>query len=382
MLKSNFLNYILFFLRSIFLLALALLIIFYFISNAVLAANNQATTTVTVSICGNSMVEGSEQCDVPGQTGEYSTTKDGRQCSVSCFWGPYCGDGIMQTIYGEECDDGNNESGDFCSATCRIEPAGHSGGGGSGGSGRSGGGSVNLGDSSISVSGSAYPGRTINILLDSEPVGSVRVATNGRFEFATKASPGTASLSFWSTDESNTRSITFNTTFDVTQGAITNISGVTLPPTLRVSKQNVNPGDKITVSGQAVPNATIELHIDKSSPILTTTSDAKGLWSLELDTGTLSIAEHILKARSITGTSPLLTQSSFSTALQLFVGVDGKVTSPSDLNRDGKVNLIDFSILIFWWDTNGGNSNPPADISGNGKVGLEDFSILLFNWTG
>ena len=64
------------------------------------------------------------------------------------------------------------------------------------------------------------------------------------------------------------------------------------------------------------------------------------------------------------------------------MGVDGVPTTPSDLNRDAKIDLIDFSILIFWWQTAGGDSNPPADISGNGKVSLEDFSILLFNWTG
>jgi hypothetical protein len=78
----------------------------------------------------------------------------------------------------------------------------------------------------------------------------------------------------------------------------------------------------------------------------------------------------------------LTSQSSFSSSLQIFVGVEGRATTPSDLNRDGKINLIDFSILIFWWQTNGGDSDPPADINGNGRVSLEDFSILLFNWTG
>jgi len=33
-----------------------------------------------------------------------------------------CGDGVASTV--EECDDGNSESGDCCSATCRYEPAG------------------------------------------------------------------------------------------------------------------------------------------------------------------------------------------------------------------------------------------------------------------
>lgn len=365
---------------SLFLLILSVLVL----HNSAYAQNSDtATTTFTLSVCGNALVDNPEQCDVPGETGVYSTTITGRQCTTTCKFGPYCGDGILQSSYAEECDDGNNTSGDFCSDLCKVEPAGSGGGGSSGGgSGGSGGSSVQLGDTIISVVGLAYPGRTINILLDTQTVGSVRVGSNGKFEFTTKASPGTASLGFWSTDSANTKSITLNTTFDVTQGAVTNISGIILPPTIKVANAKVNPGDIVNVTGQSIPNASIELHINNSEKIEKTTSDAQGQWTIALNTGTLRVAEHALKARSISGTPPLTTQSGFSTSLQLFVGVDGKVTTPSDLNRDGKVNLIDFSILIFWWGTNGGNSNPPADINGNAKVGIEDFSILLFNWTG
>jgi cysteine-rich repeat protein len=342
-----------------------------------------ATTTLTLSVCGNSLVDSGEQCDVPTETGVYSTTIVGRQCNLSCNFGPYCGDGVLQSLYDEECDDGNNDDADFCSSICQVEPAG-SGGGGSSGGGTSGGGgsSEPQGDTQINVVGLAYPGRTVNILLDTVAVGSVKASNIGHFEFATDASPGTASLGFWSTDSSGTRSITLNTTFDVTQGAVTNISGIILPPTIKVQNQNVNPGDIVVVSGQAIPSASIELHVNNSEIIEKTTSDAQGAWSINLSTTKLKIAEHTLRVRSITGTAPLLTQSSFSSALQLFVGVDGQVTTPSDLNRDGKVNLIDFSILIFWWGTNAGNSSPSADINGNAKVGIEDFSILLFNWTG
>lgn len=54
----------------------------------------------------------------------------------------------------------------------------------------------------------------------------------------------------------------------------------------------------------------------------------------------------------------------------------------ADLNRDGRVNLVDFSILLFWWASDGGDSDPPADINLDGTVSLTDFSIMLFNWTG
>jgi cysteine-rich repeat protein len=365
--------------------ALPLLIAFVFLLPQHVSAQflTTASTTLTISICGNGIVDDGEECDNPGDTGMYSLTIEGRQCRPNCTWAPYCGDGILQTAFGEECDDGNNEDGDFCSSICKIEPAGSGGGGSSGGGSSGGGGSQRpVGDTSISIVGQAYPLRTINFLLDTEPVGTARTDSSGRFSFLTESSPGTATLGIWATDVSGTRSITLNNTFDVTQGAITNLNGVVLPPTISVPSQNVDPGATVVVSGQSVPNGTVELHVNNNTLVESTAVGGDGLWSIPLDTSRLPIAEHTLRARTVLGEPPLLTNSSFSNALQLFVGVEGRSTGPADLNRDGFVNLIDFSILIFWWGTNGGNSNPPADINGNGRVGLEDFSILLFNWTG
>lgn len=342
-----------------------------------------ATTTLTTSICGNEVVDAGEECDVLGETGSYSTTIVGRQCEVDCEFGPYCGDGILQTTYAEECDDGNNIDGDFCGADCKVEPAGSGGGGSSGGgSSSSGGSNVDLGDTQINISGKTIPRATVNIILDAETVGSVRADSNGNFNFATDASPGTVSMGFWTEDDNNVRSITYNTTFDVTQGAITNVSGLLVPSTITVSDATVNPGDLVTFFGQAPPGVSIELHIGDSDQVLTTSADSGGYWNVDLNTSQLSPAEYTARARYVVGSGSLVTQSSFSSSLQLFLGVDGSPTTPSDLNRDGFVNLVDFSILIFWWQTNGGNSDPPADINGNGRVSIEDFSILLFNWTG
>ena len=342
-----------------------------------------ATTTLTLSICGNLLVDDGEECDVIGETGSYSTTIIGRQCNVDCQYGPYCGDAILQTIFGEECDDGNNADADFCSAECTIEPAGSGGGGSSGGgSGGGGGSNVDLGDTQISITGRGFPSQTVHVLLDSKEVSTVRADSTGKFTFATNASPGTVSMGFWSLDLNKIKSITYNTTFDVTQGAITNVNSVLIPPTIGVDKTTLNSGDTITFSGQTIPSTKVEVHINNSEKILTTTSGLNGVWTLPFVTTGLSNKEHTARARFILGAGILTTQSSFSTTLQLAVGVAGRTSTPSDLNRDGNINLTDFSILIFWWGKDGGDSNPKADINGNGKVGLEDFSILLFNWTG
>lgn len=340
-----------------------------------------STTTLVISICGDSIVNSGEECDVVGETGAYSTTIAGRQCNAQCQYGPYCGDGILQTLYSEECDDGNNTSLDFCSADCKTEFADTGGGStGGGGNSSSGGRDDELGETQVSIQGKAYPTVTVTILIDAEIVGTVRTNSKGEFEFNVGTDPGTSSFSFWAVDSSGTRSATVNTTFDVTQGAVTNLNGILIPPTIRASKTQINPGETVTLSGQSTPSSTVSIAVDGNTPTLTTVADTSGNWSTTLNTATLSVAEHTVKARFTTGTGNLKTDSPFGTALTLFVGVEGRAVSNSDLNRDGKVNLIDFSILIFWWGTAGGTSG--ADINGNGRVSLEDFSILLFNWTG
>ncbi len=56
-------------------------------------------------------------------------------------------------------------------------------------------------------------------------------------------------------------------------------------------------------------------------------------------------------------------------------GVSGGTTAPNpDLNGDGKINLIDLSILTFKML---GSYNSRYDLNSNGSVGLDDLSMLL-----
>lgn len=49
---------------------------------------------------------------------------------------------------------------------------------------------------------------------------------------------------------------------------------------------------------------------------------------------------------------------------------------PGDINGDGCVNVVDFSILLSKWGTN----DTGADLNLDGTVNVVDFSILLSNW--
>ncbi|MEK7535901.1 MAG: Ig-like domain-containing protein [Patescibacteria group bacterium] len=56
-----------------------------------------------------------------------------------------------------------------------------------------------------------------------------------------------------------------------------------------------------------------------------------------------------------------------------------------DLNADRRVDLIDFSILAYWWGRPLGGTFITTEknrLNGDGQVTLEDFSILAYYWLG
>lgn len=70
--------------------------------------------------CGDSSINSlfGEQCDDGVNDGSYGG------CTSTCVLGPRCGDGDVDLSDGETCDDGNTVSGDGCSAACEEEIAG------------------------------------------------------------------------------------------------------------------------------------------------------------------------------------------------------------------------------------------------------------------
>jgi len=57
-----------------------------------------------------------------------------------------------------------------------------------------------------------------------------------------------------------------------------------------------------------------------------------------------------------------------------------KAVNMADINEDGKVNLVDFSILLYWFGKP--LNDKGVDLNGDGEIDLSDFSILAFYWTG
>ena len=57
-------------------LLVAFCCVVFFVPQYALAQVSVATTTLNISVCGNSVTDSNEECDFPGQTGVYSQTID------------------------------------------------------------------------------------------------------------------------------------------------------------------------------------------------------------------------------------------------------------------------------------------------------------------
>lgn len=282
-----------------------------------------------------------------------------------------CGNGIVES--GEQCDDSNAVSGDGCSSTCQTEavaPPPVSGGAG---------GTITE-TTKVTLQGRAYSRAPIHILEGGREL--VTTTADARANFTAEISnviPGTYTFSFWAIDKNNVKSIAFNVTVSVAHGTLTIIKDIFIPPTISLYKNVVEKAETLNISGQTAPQSRVEINIDSGKIIEKVVADDFGEWFYAFDTNRLEKGVHNIQARASTPDGLL---SHFSNVLEFGIGVSlppkREAYPGADLNKDGRVNLIDFSILLYWWH----RSNEYADQNGDGTVNLIDFSIMLYYWTG
>ena len=274
--------------------------------------------------------------------------------------------------------------------------SGGSGGGGGGGSGNSNGtsggggfegvvGPYRSGDGQVTITGFTAPRSAVTFLVDGKIAKTATAGADGEYTVVLDLiARGAYTFGVYSTDVARIKSSTFSTSFTVTGARASNLSNILIPPSILVTPDPVTPGTALTISGYTIPNATVTIENEKEGSavtrkVFTALSNSSGFWSTAVDTNGYTNGTYKARAKA-TQASGL--QTNFSNYQLYGVGQAANRPLNTDLNRDGKVNLVDFSILLFWWGTAGGDSNPPADINSDAKVNLTDFSILLFNWTG
>lgn len=345
------------------------------------------TTSLTMRVCGDGIAGGGpEVCDDGINLGGYGSTTAERKCLPGCTgFDNYCGDGVLQARFGEQCDDGNTVATDLCSLSCKtLAPAGTTvSGSPTVGStpfipGAQAGTLASETATRVVLRGKAYPNAVVNVLLDGKIKGTALADSNADFQYSsTDITPGTATFGFTAKDANGIESVTTSIVFDVAQSAVSTVANVFFPPTIQVSERQVPKGEPLTVSGFSVPNASVSSEIGGGAKTtLSGTVDKTGAWAIRVDTASLADGLHTVKAFFKLDQS---VQSGFGKSISFSVGEGAFAdTGSADLNGDGKVNLVDFSIFLLKWNSD----DIQSDFNADGTVNLGDFSIMLFNWTG
>lgn len=233
-----------------------------------------------------------------------------------------------------------------------------------------------LNEGTVTFSGFGAPGALVIIQDGGSIVGSTVILADGSWSKTITFSTGSHNVGLFQEDGAGRRSSTVSFTINVTAGSSQTFSNIYFSPTIATSVPSVQQGSTINIFGAAQPNATVKVTVNSHTTNVDTTSDGNGTYNLPFNTGTynLELGLHTTFDKATNGT--LI--SDISQVLSFTVTSN---CSGADLNKDSKVNLTDFSILLYNW----GQSPPPnvcSDINKDGLVNLTDFSIMLFAWTG
>lgn len=262
-----------------------------------------------------------------------------------------------------------------------VAPPSGGGGGGGGGGGSSSSGTEQQG---VIFRGIAYPGSIVTLFKNGVIVAEQPTSPDATFEIIINGlRTGTYLFSLRGQDNEGRQSALNTYTIFVTAGITTIVKGIFIAPTVSLDKKEVRRGDTLTVLGKSTQNAEVTLIFNSETQLIKkTTVDPSGAWFYKLDTLELEYGDHQVKARTALNTD----MTSFSQSLAFKIGTQSIVNdlivsfSIYDLNKDGRVNLVDFSILVYWYR----RTDPPKTVDFNGdlKVNLIDFSLLIYHWTG
>ncbi len=252
-----------------------------------------------------------------------------------------------------------------------------------------GGGTISVITTGANFSGRAYPLKKVTILKDGQIAATTIAGPDSNFSVSlTGLSAGNYNFSIYGEDNQDRHSSFFTFPLLITQGAVATVSGIFISPIVGVDKLEVKKGDDIAIFGQTAANANVTVQVNSDEPFFAKTkSDKDGVYLYNFDTSILENGQHLAKSKAGLNEEA----SSFGKTVSFDVGAKNvfaevkKDFLKGDLNEDGRVNLIDFSIAAYWHKRSISDSFKLLEstrLSGDNKVDLIDFSIMAYFWTG
>ncbi len=244
-----------------------------------------------------------------------------------------------------------------------------------------GGGGVTLPKTSVKFSGFAYPNAIVTILQEGKEKTTLVADAQGVFSttFEEKFDKNIL-YSLFAKDVKGQRSVLLNYPIIVYEGYLTHLSGIRFAPTITTDKVEVKAGDYLTVSGYSLPDAELQLFTNGvTDQVFFLTSGSDGQYKITIPLASMPKGEYTVHVnyKDDIRNSKLIR---FVIGLNNVLSTELEANVPGDCNADSIINLVDFSVLAFWYQ----KPNPPicVDINKDRIVDLVDFSILAYFWTG
>ncbi|MBX4187001.1 MAG: fibronectin type III domain-containing protein [Candidatus Doudnabacteria bacterium] len=240
------------------------------------------------------------------------------------------------------------------------------------------------GTAAITLKGLASPGATVFVLKDGAVAATTTADPTAGFS-VTLSNLGTAIYSFtlYGEDVKGVRTSTTSFIQSVTNGVASTVDNIFLGPSIAVDHSIVKQGDTLNIFGYTAPVTDVTIFTNSSQQVINKVkAAANGAWFQAFNTTVLELGSHTTRSQS--AKENML--SIYSNTLEFQVGDKSVAITPgeckrSDFNCDGRVNLTDFSILLYFWNQSN-PSNPRVDVNKDGVADLVDFSIMLYDWTG
>ncbi len=345
--------------NSFFFVFLSFFVFFSFSVNS-----GEIQSTIRIAICGNNFIDEGEVCD--------GTDLAGKTCQDFGF-----SHGTLSCL--PSCDE-------FDTSSCYTPPTPPSSGGGGGGGGFLAPSPV---ENQVNFTGRAYPLSKITLLKDGQIVASTISGPDAIFSISLSGlSSGSYNFSIYGEDKDGRSSSFSSFSIFITAGVTTNISGIFIAPTISVNKSQVKRGDILTILGQSNPNSEITIAVNSEEEIfLKTQASQDGFYLYNFDTSVISLGGHSSRSRAEYEGEI----SPFNRAVNFFVGDQNVFLDPGksgligDINGDGRVDLIDFSIASYWFNRELSPEKKLIEcerLNCDGKIDLVDFSTMAYYWTG
>ncbi len=249
-------------------------------------------------------------------------------------------------------------------------------------------------DTIVVFRGIAYPSSTVTISQDDALVSLITTNSQAQFEVSLTIDPGTYTFSIVGIDQDGLEGKKSNFTLMLSEGTTTTISGIFLGPTIAVDNTSIGPGEAATLSGTTVPSSDVNVTLTSTGvgaaadnphiAVHITSADTNGRWIQVFQADDLAVDSYQAKAQAIEPVNQAVSEYSKNVSFSVTAGEEPDQCAdavPGDINCDGYVNLVDFSIMLYYWE-NTNPANTRADINSDGIVNIIDFSIMLYYWTG